>query len=106
MRKFTVIDEGFTCRICGRIITPLGSGCRNHCNHCLSSLHLDNNPGDRASDCGGILRPVGIETGKGKKALQIVHKCEKCGEIKKNIAAGDDNYDLIVELSAIAVKQV
>jgi hypothetical protein len=98
MRKFTVIDEGFTCAVCGEKVAPLGYTARNHCPKCLCSLHLDVNPGDRANDCGGILRPAGIE--RNKKGMQIVHKCEKCEQIKKNIAADDDAFDLIVQLSA------
>jgi hypothetical protein len=105
MRKFTVIDEGFTCVVCGEYVAPLGYTSRNHCNKCLCSLHLDENPGDRASDCNaggngaGILRPVGIQTSK-NKGIQIVFKCDKCRQIKKNIAANDDDFDLIVKLSA------
>jgi Zn finger protein HypA/HybF involved in hydrogenase expression len=97
-RKFTVIDESFTCAVCDEAVNQLGYTARNHCPKCLCSLHLDINPGDRANDCGGILRPVGIK--RNKKGVQIVHKCEKCGQIKKNIAADDDAFDLIVKLSA------
>ena len=32
-----------------------GSDHRNHCPNCLHSLHLDNEPGDREADCGGIM---------------------------------------------------
>ena len=105
MRKFTVIDEGFTCIVCSAQVPPLGYTSRNHCRECLCSLHLDNNPGDRQSDCGadgtaaGVLRPVGIE--RSKKGMQIIHRCDKCGEIRKNIAADDDDYDVIVKLSAV-----
>jgi predicted RNA-binding Zn-ribbon protein involved in translation (DUF1610 family) len=99
-RKFTVIDEAFTCAVCGEQVAPLGYTARNHCPKCLCSLHLDVNPGDRANDCGGILRPIGFESGKKQ---QIVFKCDKCGEIKKNIAANDDVFDLIVKLSAKSV---
>ena len=40
----------FTCKVCGRLCTPenAGSDHRNHCPNCLSSLHLDIEPGDRA----------------------------------------------------------
>ena len=53
--------DSFTCRVCGRLCTPenAGSDHRNHCPNCLSSLHVDVTPGDRASDCGGIMEPVG-----------------------------------------------
>ena len=54
--------EGFTCKVCGRPVTPAGAGSdhRNHCPNCLSSLHVDVEPGDRASDCGGIMDPVAV----------------------------------------------
>ena len=97
-RRFTVIDESFTCAVCGEPVPPLGYTARNHCNKCLCSLHLDDNPGDRANTCKGVLRPVGLE--QNKKGQQIIFKCDKCGQIKKNIAADDDAFDLIVQLSA------
>lgn len=101
MRKFTVIDEGFTCSVCGAKVPPLKYTARDHCRECLCSVHLDNNPGDRQNGCKGVLRPFGIvRSGKG---IQIAYKCEKCGEFKKNIAADDDNYDLIVKLSSVPI---
>ena len=47
--------DTFTCKVCGRLCTPenAGSDHRNHCPNCLSSLHVDIEPGDRESDCGG-----------------------------------------------------
>jgi hypothetical protein len=100
-RKFTVIDEGFTCAVCNAVIPPLNYTARDHCRECLCSLHLDIHPGDRQSGCGGILRPVGLELNK--KGQQILYRCEKCGADKRNITADDDNYDRIVELSASRV---
>lgn len=95
--KFTVIDEGFTCAVCGAKVTPLGYTARDHCNVCLYSLHLDNYPGDREAGCGGVLRPVSLILNK--KGRQIVYKCEVCGALKKNVAARDDDEDIIIELS-------
>ena len=48
--------ENFTCKVCGRLMTPENAGTahRDHCSRCLSSVHLDIGPGDRASDCGGV----------------------------------------------------
>lgn len=96
--KFIMRDENFTCSVCGKSVNKLGYTARDHCPHCLSSLHLDIFPGDRKSECKGVLVPVGIE--KNKKGMQIVYKCSKCGEIKKNIVASDDNSDIIIELSS------
>ena len=97
--KFTKIDEEFICENCGKKVPKLGYTCRNHCPHCLHSKHLDINPGDRAEDCHGILEPIGLETSS-KKGYVIVFKCKKCGAVRKNKAAEDDNMDLIIDLSA------
>ncbi len=103
-KRFTKNDNGFICAHCGKNVEPLGYTSRNHCPFCLWSLHLDINPGDRASDCGGHLRPVKVETDP-KKGYIIVHKCEKCGEIRRNRAAHDakvqpDDIDLLIKLTA------
>ena len=37
---------------------------------------------------------------EGKKGYIIVFKCKKCGSIRKNKAAKDDNMDLIIDLSS------
>ena len=59
--------DAFTCKVCGRLCTPesAGSDHRNHWPNCLSSLHVDIEPGDRASDCGGIMEPVAVWVRKG-----------------------------------------
>ena len=59
--------DAFTCKVCGRLCTPesAGSDHRNHCPNCLSSLHVDIEPGDRASDCGGIMEPVAVWVRRG-----------------------------------------
>lgn len=95
--KFKMIDEPFTCEVCGKQIKSLGYTARDHCPYCLSSKHVDINPGDREATCHGILKPVAIEPFK-KGNYKIVYKCEKCGIQKKNIAAKDDNFDLIVQI--------
>lgn len=98
-KRFTMIDEDFKCLVCGYDVKHLGYTARDHCPNCLSSLHVDNNPGDRSSLCHGILRPIGVD--KKKDRFQIIYKCEKCGMIKKNIMADDDNMDLIIKLSVV-----
>ena len=63
--KTNACNDSFTCKVCGRLCTPqnAGSDHRNHCPNCLSSLHVDLEPGDRASDCGGIMDPVAVPAG-------------------------------------------
>ena len=57
-KRFSKNDSGFICGHCGRAVEPLGYSSRNHCPFCLWSLHADVNPGDRASTCGGLMKPV------------------------------------------------
>ena len=101
-RKFTEIDEEFICDNCQKKVSKLGYSCRNHCPYCLHSKHVDINPGDRKETCHGDLEPIGLEINK--KGYVIIHKCKKCGAIRKNKAAEDDNMELIIKLSSKIIK--
>jgi hypothetical protein len=90
-RRFTVRNEGFVCSNCGKEVPPAASTCRNHCPVCLYSLHVDMFPGDRAAKCGGLMRPIAVEYNS-RKGYQIVHRCERCGAERRNIALLDDPY--------------
>lgn len=98
-RKFTKIDEAFICENCGKQVEPLGYTCRDHCPVCLHSKHVDINPGDRLEECQGSLEPVGLEIDS-KKGYVIIYRCKKCGKMKKNKAAKDDDMELLIRLSA------
>lgn len=93
-RKFQRRTENFNCEHCGEPVT--GDGYTNHCPRCLWSKHVDVNPGDRAADCGGLMEPVGAEQ-KGSEII-IVHRCVVCRYSKRNRAAADDDFDLLIEL--------
>ena len=97
-RKFTKIDEPFICENCQKEIPTLGYTCRDHCKDCLCSKHVDINPGDREETCHGLLEPIRVELDS-KKGYVIIYRCKKCGAIRKNKAAEDDNMDLIIELT-------
>ena len=99
MKNFTMKDENFICENCNQEVLPLGYTARDHCPYCLYSKHLDINPGDRANNCKGLLKPIGIE--KFKDTYKIIYKCESCKQLHKNIMAKDDNMNLIIELSNI-----
>ncbi len=96
-KRFSMKDESFICDVCGNVVEKLNYTARDHCNKCLCSKHLDINPGDRNANCGGILKPIDVEKGS-KDKLKIVYKCDKCGIIKRNVMADDDNYDKILEI--------
>ena len=97
--RFTEIDEEFICDNCGKKVSKLGYSSINHCPFCLHSKHVDINPGDRAEACHGDLEPVGIEIDN-KKGYVIIFKCKKCGKLRRNKAAKDDDMDLIINLSS------
>ena len=99
MKRFNELDEGFICENCGKEVTPAGYTSRDHCPYCLYSKHVDINPGDREENCHGILEPIGMEIDN-KKGYVIIFKCKKCGMIRKNKAAKDDDMDLIIQLTA------
>lgn len=86
--------ENFTCEHCGQDIT--GDGYTNHCSSCLWSKHVDNNPGDRENQCGGLMRPVDLYL-KGQKWI-VVHRCEKCGEKKTNKVSEKDDFEEVIRI--------
>ncbi len=95
MKNFTKTIEDFICAHCGAAVS--GNGYTNHCPHCLWSRHVDNNPGDRASSCGAMMRPISA-TPDGDRFI-IIQKCEKCGHIHRQRTAPNDDIDTIIELS-------
>lgn len=76
-----------------------GTAHRNHCPHCLTSLHVDRRvPGDRAAACGGRMEALSVSvwpTGE----WMIVHQCLSCGELGTNRISGDDNALALVRLA-------
>jgi len=96
--------ETFVCKVCGRTVTPqgAGSGHRNHCPNCLASRHLDIEPGDRASDCGGVMDPIAVWVRKNGE-WAVIHRCRICGALCSNRIAADDNP---MKLMSLAMKPV
>lgn len=65
---------------------------------------MDVNPGDRANTCGGQMEPVSAQP-DAKKGFVIVHRCQKCGALRRNRAAHEatvqpDNKRLLIALTA------
>ena len=96
-KVFTKNDDSFICDVCGKKVSKLVYSSRDHCPFCLCSKHVDINPGDRQETCHGILRPISTEKGK-KDTVKIVYKCLKCGAIRKNIMASDDDFDKVLDI--------
>ena len=94
-------NTGFICENCGKDVLRLRSGgYRNHCPFCLCSKHVDIEPGDRLSDCGGLMVPAG--TRLAAKGSQVLHKCTVCGFARYNLITDDpgqpDDYDLFLRI--------
>jgi endogenous inhibitor of DNA gyrase (YacG/DUF329 family) len=88
--------ENFKCAHCGADV--VGNGYTNHCPACLWSRDVDIAPGDRASTCGGLMRPVFVSVQKDDYI--ITHQCETCGKIRRQKSSPEDNVDVIVRISA------
>jgi len=98
-------NSGFICKNCKKQVEAIKKGSiRNHCPFCLCSLHVDNSIGDRLNPCKGIMYAVFIEYNT-KKTWQILHKCSKCGYIRKNILADDDDMQKVYAIINNLTKQ-
>lgn len=93
-KTFIRVKEDFTCEKCGYHVA--GDGYTNHCPNCLWSKHVDENPGDRASNCHGLMKPS-LESVKGDKYI-LKHTCQTCGHTKNNIASKSDNILVLIEI--------
>lgn len=93
-KKFIKNIEDFTCKNCGFFVK--GNGYTNHCPKCLFSEHVDINPGDRKSSCGGLMEPASVEEKSGEYI--ILHRCRKCGHEKRNIVASNDDMRVVAEI--------
>ena len=90
----------FVCQACGAVIMQEGAGSRhrNHCPKCLASVQLDEQPGDRASPCKGVMDAIGVWVRKDGE-WAILHRCRKCGAIHSNRIAADDNPIKLVSIA-------
>ncbi len=96
-KKFQRRIEDFTCGHCGAHVK--GDGYTNHCPRCLWSKHVDVAPGDRAAECGGMMKPVALEGSTGK--YRIIHRCEKCGVTRPVSLAENDDMQAVLGIAGI-----
>lgn len=82
------------CEHCGQQV--IGDGYTNHCPACLYSKHVDNNPGDRQNVCQGLMQPIAAESRSGEYV--IVHRCIRCGTIKRNKMGLADDGEVMIGL--------
>jgi hypothetical protein len=87
--------ENFICEKCGAEV--IGDGYTNHCHKCLWSKHVDINPGDRASLCQGMMKPIKVEMENGEYVL--TYRCEKCSFIRRKKVEKEDNFDEVLKVA-------
>lgn len=90
-------QQPFVCANCGKTVMPLKMGVRNHCPHCLYSLHLDIFPNDNANSCHGLMQAVATLQNEDNEML-LLHKCLNCGKTSRSLVMLDDNYEEILKI--------
>ena len=95
--------EDFICEKCGTKVK--GNGYTNHCPNCLWSKHVDKVPGDRESECGGLMKPVGVEVKHGE-IKRVVHKCERCDFTRPAPVLPADNTEELIRISVADIREV
>lgn len=94
-KRFARKQEDFRCEVCGQEVK--GTGYTDHCPVCLSSKHVDINPGDRKSECKGVMDPIRSEYKQG--GFLIYYRCRKCNYNHRINSAAQDNQELLIALS-------
>ncbi|MEW9549390.1 RNHCP domain-containing protein [Nonomuraea sp. NPDC050783] len=93
--------DAFRCVGC-RLDVPMsapGTAHRNHCPHCLTSLHVDHRvPGDRRAGCRGRMAALSVTVRPDGEWL-IIHHCQSCGGLSANRIAGDDNARALLRVA-------
>lgn len=89
--------EDFECGNCGEKVK--GDGYTDHCPKCLWGKHVDREiPGDRASECRGLMKPTEVAYLSGK--FKIHYKCTKCRHEFWVRNSENDDRGLLVELAS------
>jgi hypothetical protein len=65
---------------------------------------MDDDPGDRAADCGAAMEPIAIAVRKGGEWV-LIHRCHGCGALSSNRSAADDNALLLLQLAVKPLAQ-
>ncbi len=88
------INERFDCINCWKSINLADKTCRNHCNLCFVSLHVDDKlPGDRKSDCVWKMYPLQYKIWNWE--IKILFKCINCAKFHRNKVAIDDDMSIL-----------
>ncbi|ASI14301.1 RNHCP family predicted zinc binding protein [Candidatus Mancarchaeum acidiphilum] len=95
IKRFQRVVEDFHCEHCGTYVK--GNGYTDHCPNCLWSRHVDNNPGDRACKCKGMMKPVSVIYYRSGR-FKLNYVCTKCKAKKSVYSASGDNQESLERL--------
>ena len=103
----TESHESFICQHCGSLVPPATTGGRNrnHCPACLYGAHRDIIAGDRRSPCKGLMKPIAIQA-RDDGEWNVVHRCERCGVIRANRIAADDDERELLKLALLPITRL
>jgi rubrerythrin len=97
-KNFIRVKEDFRCENCGYKVK--GDGYTDHCPLCLWGKHVDDKiPGDRASDCGGMMEPMAAVWVKGD--IKIEYRCQKCNHRFTVKRAKDDKIEELISKAMV-----
>lgn len=95
IKNFIRRKESFVCEVCGERI--IGDGYTDHCPRCLWGKHVDGEiPGDRESECGGLMEPIEIKYQRSK--IKIRYRCMRCKHEFWVREGKNDNREKLMEL--------
>lgn len=97
MKNFIRVKQDFVCGNCGENV--IGNGYTDHCPKCLWGKHVDEEiPGDRISDCGGLMEPQSSQFSISNLQFTIKYKCTKCRHVFNVRQGKDDDRELLMGL--------
>ena len=87
------IDEAFRCGHCQKSVPIGGVMIRDHCPFCLWGRHLDIIPGDRASNCGGLMKPLYFSVAGDTRWIH--YSCTQCDHEFRVRSHPDDSLEIL-----------
>lgn len=100
MKNFKRVVENFVCENCGENV--IGDGYTDHCPKCLWGKHVDLEiPGDRESDCKGLMKPIEAKLQTSNFKFTIKYKCTKCRHVFNVREGKKDDRELLIGLSIV-----
>ena len=91
-------NDSFTCKVCGRLVTPDAAGTdhRNHCPNCLSSLHVDIEPEEKKQILACRLPKLCLQPLVENAILHAFNEITTGGRVTLKAFCTDGNLSIVV----------